>query len=672
MPSFEDFTMLPDHLLYTGDDAQVPFDYWPHHSLFDPATDGSQHSHTRQPNSSHNLLTEPFNSHTGALWSNQPIGDLELPQVPQQPTHTHHLHESYGLGGLDLLDLNNTSGTDPRAQWQQQPLTQAQGSQRQSLYSVEQQMSRENASANGGSGRYPSLADLTHRLTGTKKAIAAFGKLLPQSSVKRSNLQKVSLRKIAIVALGGLSIAQAGGLGTGMLPPQLNQIVAGHGDCSRAPCANCGGRFSMKRDLQRHVLSHVHVAPDRWDDLLGDQLNTGAADLESGSSGTSSRVNRQATLQDNSRSSSGDDGDIPIPIPRPSPKYHQVKTHARSLGEGISTMKSPNTELYMLRRGISNGGLSTLRRGNMDSLQQPLMVRPTANPETSLLQVNGGAYQRLESSARHDVLATAGASTSVANATVDESSANIAAPVHTQSNTANSSGFPPTSTALSRFPYSGPDASGRWSANGQGTEVDHNAIAAPSAQAASESNAPLINAEGISTLLSRCGWSGSNASGHWHMNGQGTEEAHVAVGTDSTVVDFAYRSPTHNEVVTYRLSDHFRRRDHFGRMVLPSGMGLLVALVGLATLLVMIASLVSVDTSSMATSSLTFVLLALLQPVSDTDPVDASGGTSFDDDHTDVDERLFGSLQKRVGRFLGRAFKIGGRGRINSIGKKAI
>lgn len=670
MPSFDDFTMLPEDPINAIDPTQLPLEQWQDYSPFNNTMDGSNLGYEYI----HNPSLQQFTGLESAPIPGDSFSAMEPLQGTQQPTHTHHVHESYGLAGADLIGLNNSFPTNQQPQLLRDPAVQR--TRHASSNSTEQQTIHENATLDGGSGRYPSLADMTLRLNGTKKALAAFGKLLPTTSASKSRLQSVSLRKIAMIALGSLSIAQASGSGSTIQPPQLSMTVAGYGGTSRYPCPSCDKQFSIPSSLKRHTLSHLHVAPDRWDDLCGTQLNSGLVSIQSGSeniqsesSGNSSGVNRRATLLDNSRSSSGDDGDIPIPVPLKSPKYHQVKTHARSLGEGSSIMKSPHTELYMLKRGIPSSGLSTLSRTDTTPLNRPLMTIPTLNEVPPTTQVNGGAYLRLDGSAAHDVLAAAGATAGTGSLRRTESGANAATPVHTRPNATTSNGFADISTAISRFSYSGPSASGRWSMNGQGSEAAHNAIAAPSAQAASENRTPAMNEEVVSALHSRLGWSGSSASGHWHMNGQGTEEARNALGTDSAHLDFAYRTPTHNEVVNYRLSDHFRCRDHFGRMAVTATMELAVPVVVICSLFSL--SLVRMDTSTFATGSLSFMLLALLQPVSSDFDKHHIADTSFPS-RTPVDDSLFGSVTKHVGNFLGRALKIGGRGRINSIGKKAI
>ena len=109
-------------------------------------------------------------SDNGMLWEHLRTGQ---PTEKQQPTHTPHVHAAEGS---DSYVFDSAGGGYIGVKGPQCPKT--------------------------------SLAQMTLRLTGTAKAVRAFGNLLRQRSPAKHRIQSTSLGRIAVLALAGLTVGQ--------------------------------------------------------------------------------------------------------------------------------------------------------------------------------------------------------------------------------------------------------------------------------------------------------------------------------------------------------------------------------------------------------------------------------------------------------------------------------
>lgn len=273
-------------------------------------------------------------------------------------------------------------------------------------------------------------------------------------------------------------------------------------------------------------------------------------------------------------------------------------------------MKSPTTELYMLKRRLPSSEQSEMSRASA-ALNPLLMAVPNATAlHTAAMTADPAVRGRTDA----------------------------ALPVHTRPTTTGSSGFEDASfNTVSRFACSGPSNSG--------------------------------------------GWYSNTAAGDGQVGTTATADSASALPKSISSV------PTVNEAGVFRLNDHVRRRDHFGRQAILAGRAIAV----LAALL-LLSSLLPSAANTAVTGSLSLLLLALIHPIAHSEGRIHTAGTPFASQlwGTDIQfniwnsawshvevcsstlDRTFTSLGKRIDGFLSRGHKIGRMGRINSIGKKAI
>ncbi len=574
MPSFDDFTMLPEDQpeqriienhtntnMVPWSSGEVP--NWTEADLYSQNFQTFQLSHQGH---GQDLGFNDFVQDDAMTSMHLQASLAERPRETQQATHTRHLHESYGPDSLQQSQFESSSAnaaTHDSLAWEHLALHDRDREHPEPGQQVP------------GDTRPPSLATMTLRLNGTKKALQAFGSLLSTRSSSRSSLQNVSLRRIAIVALAGLSAAQQlpgsartdVGLHENMArtiqqPPRSRLLGDSFRDSSatqRCGVPNCASASTSSTNLPRHI-QHAHDVHDQCDSRarlltitephasaqLGDYLQTSRNSLQDDPTSRTSqqRVSRGSLEAHTKPQDVSGETTSGLTSPISSRREQQV---SQSLGAGITTSKSPATELYLLKRRTPH---AMLQRGNAAALLNPLLTtipssetatrrvreqgvaisRNTICTEGNATQVNGGAYLRLEPTAASD--AAAG---NHANAT------NV--PVHTRP----------------RGPYR----------NG-GT--------------------------GISP--------GPNPAAGQEMSQKSYSEI-------STTTDFAYITPTHNACVSFMLEDHVRRRDHFGRSSLSLAswvVGKMLTILGALGIVFYLSSLLPSGMASIA-------LLAFVAPI---------------------------------------------------------
>ncbi|KAK5164749.1 uncharacterized protein LTR77_009412 [Saxophila tyrrhenica] len=590
MPSFDDFTMLPEDPMFDNN-MDFGLSDWPWNDVPDwthlGMTDSNYQINDHRSGSSSQGLAQGGPLTWDNQHANQHAERVDVPREPQQATHTRHLHESYGPENLQqpmLESVSQGNATDDSLGWQHL-----------ALHDRDREHPEPGRHVPGATPA-PALAQMTLRLTGTKKAVQAFGDLLSSRSSSRSSLQKVSLSKIALVALAGLSTAQSL---TGperiewtLSRPDDGITIEPHrsrasGVACRSPSMierrsspRCSSSFRTQGDLARHA-QLVHHATDQCDPRS--QLYALTEPAAGGQHGeylqTSPRRTRtEATsriplLQSSDRTgASGSRQALSSETSNSSSRSQSAQQSPLSLGAGIMTSKSPTMELYSLKHRSPQG---LLERGNATAARS-LLLPAEASRAT---QVNGGAYPRLET-------------TPAGNKSAGAIAGSTNRPTHSR----------PTAPA-----------------NNAHTDL--------------QSSPDLTRADGqVVTFKS-----------HSH-SGLATQSTH---NMGSTANDFAYRTPTHNEVAFFRLEDHVRRRDHFGRsssaLAAWAVSKLLMILVGLGVLWLL----------SMAETrgiSLGVVLLASVAPVPRDGGIPTAWNSAWSnpESHAGVDADSLRSVQKRL------------------------
>ena len=529
-------------------------------------------------------------------WRNSRTGQEDGPTQKQQPMHTPHVHDA------ESKQAFVSDGT-------YQALSYDWGGE-----GVEYDWPQNSMQAEQGSGtQHNSLSQMTLRLTGTAKAVKAFGNLLPSSSSRRSRLQSVSLKKVALLALGGVSMAQD------LENPHsisLRHTIRSYACPGCDTQFGCGAQFDLPSDLRRHMISrHSRNGPqesngmNRWiccpDGHLGPDMTTedylrmltnvspvqedgreavsrapdiwatprdpGATSIVSVSAGALADVERSVKSKIQSYNPDSESSEAKIHTHRSSAA--QEGRHVPSLGEGLTTSASPTTELYLLKRRIPQALHSVVDRNSPSAALGPLLTTIPENVDTysqrdheremiisrnaectegNSILTDGGAYPTSDTANDNARLAGSVGLTRVARQ-----------PVHTRSRN-------PTATDFAG------DTDQHYGAGSFG--LGHNASIAV--------NAARVPAPTVKFDIS-------------------------AFDTPSTV----------NQVDAYRLCDHVRRRDHFGRpsRSIPTAGELFAlaatavsSLFAIATLLLL---LIAVRTSP---TTLSLLLLALASPVSGT------------------------------------------------------
>ena len=415
-------------------------------------------------------------------------------------------------------------------------------------------------------GERTSLAQMTLRLTGTAKAVRAFGGLLQRRS-SRTRIQKASIKSVAMVALAGLSFS--GALRTDS--PLLQQS-------QRGLPSSANGTI-----VPSTLLSH---SPGGLESYVGSpslaEATANGGPLEGMCISDYLRMEENVSnIEDSTRTTSGmhvtrssypsttDANGVCIPglSAKAALQPEQSESKTLSLGEGITSRVSPSTELFMLKRRIpkslhsvvdrNNGILQTIAplaaetfvealadnavsihlemmsaeaQADRDHLQMTLNIE---NAKANATQVNCGALSRLEKDT----------------------------PVHTRPNNATSFGF------------------------------IGDAVATASVLQTRVANitAPASNLQSL--------------------------DRKVDTAADLLPGDISKAGVDEQPEVYYeRLSDHFRRRDHFGRPTASTAQSLtrtIEVIVRLGLLLLVLAGLA---TQRLA-EPLPIFLLAMLTPL---------------------------------------------------------
>ena len=528
------------------------------------------------------------------LWEHLRTGQ-EDPTEKQQPTHTPHVHEMHNkeepqsrqTQWLHEMDEKEAFEYDadyavPSFDWNQAGLQSNQNWPQNSIHAQEANDTQ----------RY-SLPQMTLRLTGTAKAVKAFGSLLPSSSSrKKSRIQSVSLKNVALLALGGFSMAQdlqnhrADGL-----QPTL---------CNDPKCVP-GREFSYQSSLSKHTrLHHARGDPQTQtmqntkrsvlDTVITDlttedylRMHTNATPVREDGRETAGRTPKRAvaphpdatsiasvtagavadverSVKSKIQKSNPDSDSVRVKMPEHRDSAAQQGRQTPSLGEGLTTKASPSTELYLLKRRIPKALHSIVDRNCPSTAFGPLLTTIPEDVDTyrqrdhereMVISRNSECTEGnkiLASGTTWLTLDTVNCSTGGSGAALSS-----AQPVHTRPVHLSTSGYEANPNrhhvaALART-----------------TSVAVNAARVPS---------PLA------TFAAGESYGGAVQSG----------------------------LPTANPVLTYRLCDHMRRRDHFGRHRSNLASGLMFSLAAFATLI-----LLSFVQTSPAT--LTLLLLALAAPV---------------------------------------------------------
>lgn len=474
--------------------------------------------------------SEDYNDSNCMLWEHLRTGQVEKPQEKQQPTHTAHVHDAEGQ---DMFSFDQTLWPSDGSEW-----TDSQ------IYDADVKQTT-------------SLAQMTLRLTGTRKAVQAFGNLLQSSPSRRSSLRATSLRKVATIALAGLSMAQPQLAG----PERTGQLSWGRSLSTIQQCDACSGTFRFSKDLNRHMQTTHHLQPFAgreatglldgmsMQDYLRMQTNKSPVE-EDGRAGVSLTPQQRewpvkigvgkvpvnatnATTSTQTNATSKGLGKHPMPcsdgveVPRHlDSNAQQGRQMPSSLGEGIATCKSPSTELFMLKRRIPKALHSVVAVNSPSAALGPLLTSisegvPAQTPITGLGHL-----------------------------------ANVDAPSLTRSRKH------PT-------PHAGDNTDQFLSSSSSGI---------------------------TSNLLTDA----------WNARGPATADVFAKAGGL-----VAANSPA-SVVWKDRLSDHMRRRDHFGRHSIFSG-ALEKTIVSSVALIALLALLLLVPTN---TTNLSLLLLALASPVS--------------------------------------------------------
>lgn len=309
----------------------------------------------------------------GMLWEHLRTGQLDKDK-PRSTLHRRVLERE----GPDSYIFDSSDGGSGGSSSSQSPFPDQIGERHNSGPEFARFSDRDNR------GNKASLAQMTLRLTGTQKAVKAFGGLLEKRAT-RARLQNVSIKRIALVALAGLSFSGA------LRAQAMESIVPG------------GLATIQPRNLMQPTAEKVDTFANN--DRHGEPRPTPL--LEGIQIEDHLRMNANQPVLEHSRSSQHSSGGV-------SQQRHFATLNddkqTLSLGEGIMTSASPSTELFMLKRRIpkalhsivapldnvkSNGPvLQTISGLQVETL--PNLSRMIKGTETTATQVNGGAYLRLE------------------------------------------------------------------------------------------------------------------------------------------------------------------------------------------------------------------------------------------------------------------------------------
>ena len=498
---------------------------------------------------------------SGEDWS---TGEMERPRQRQQATHNIHVHDAEGPNMFVLDGETKAVSNSPRISWNNQ--------------------GRESTS----------LSQMTLKLTGTVKAVKAFGNLLQSNPSRRSRLRSTSVGKIAVIALGGLSMAQ-----------RSTTAAGAHGrllGCNY-PCDSCHARFDMSSEWRKHQRVYdIHIngyQSQACQNALLEGMSTadylrmktnrspvqedGRATIPSIQSGQMLRAEPGAAKRGVMSTSLSKDpvlGSSGDQVLQTSNSTAQEGRQAPSLGEGLTSRQSPSTELFMLKRRIPKALHSIVDQNSQRTVLGPLQstIHENVNTQTqrdreremvisrntertgaNATSRDGGAYQTVEADPT-----LAGGLPALEN---------VFTPVRTLSRN-------PT------YPGSSDITDGRYVAptrEAPTPELDNNFhVQAHTAQSTALTT-------DVHYTFSDVGSTPSKTRAPWN-----TQEG------------LAQQS----EVYFERLSDHMRRRDHFGRPLCQSkALQSIFSLVALAALLVMLSFVPT------QTISLSMVLLALASRV---------------------------------------------------------
>jgi hypothetical protein len=458
---------------------------------------------------------------------------------------------------------------------------------------------------------------MTLRLTGTAKAVKAFGSLLPSSSSRKKRLQSVSLKKVALLALGGFSAAQGS-----------QQRASGRYNCVQ--CQPSRATFAMQSDLMKHqsffanatrrtaIVNNFSAAGSDSTTLLADEpqrvprgdpqpgdshgrqvalpdtgrlegmtiedylrMHTNATPVQDDGRTTQSTTSTTAkaprsqgatsialasdcspirverSVRSKIESSNPDSVLNSATIQRLRSAAAQQGRPIPSLGEGITSSSSPSTELFFLkRRGTRGLGLD--RNGPASALGPLLMTIPevvdTYNAGDHEREIIISRNTEFKEGRQHGHLSDGGAYL-------------MADPSHNNK------------PILSI--YTGGSGAASSSAQPVHTRPNCPTTSGSSAETTGFATAPLSS---TATLAVNTVWVPSPAA--------------------RTI----FATSTADAVGVERLSDHVRRRDHFGR---PSRSNLVA---GLMFSLAAFATLVLLSFAQTTPATLSILLLALAAP----------------------------------------------------------
>lgn len=545
------------------------------------------------------------------LWEHLRTGQEDKKTERQQPTHTAHVHDADSKNAFVFDEDNIPSLSSGRGDDWEQGQT----------FALDQRNPQSAQADSGSRGRYASLSQMTLRLTGTQKAVKAFGSLLPMSSSRKKRLQNVSVKKIALLAIGGLSVAQG-------LPSQgangLSRFVC------NSPSCGAGRQYAMSSSLEKHMRYGCQQHPQdqmsesfkrRWviqeADLnfnrswpgmdtspvegmrIGDYLrmktnvsplqedgreavraapdiprDPGASSIASASAEALTNVERSATSKDLNLKPDSGSSEATVVAPRDS-AAQQGRPQTPSLGEGLNISTSPSTELYRLKRRIPRALHSVVDRTNATPATALGPLLETIPAAGKVDTCRAGDHEReiilsrnTECTGGNAILTEGGAYPTSESANSNTSPdglglirvQNTALPVHTRPRDSTASGF-----AGDTDDYHGMGAAA-------------SAIGVNAARVPTPTNADLETAESVARAV-RFGFA---------------ETAALA---------------NENPVRTERLSDHHRCRDHFGRPGLSIFAAVLYSIAAFATCLTLLAF------ASTTPSTLSLLVLALVYPM---------------------------------------------------------
>ncbi|KAK3684367.1 hypothetical protein LTR37_020343 [Vermiconidia calcicola] len=336
----------------------------------------------------------------GTLWERIPNANLERPQEKLRPTHTAHVHNA------DSVDPYTFSGDLPvlRRRTSNGHGRELVDDQAKNVHIPRQRVP---SGATPRDAVPTSLADMTLRVNATAKAVKAFGNLLPSRSPSRSSVQAVSLRKVAVIALAGLRTTPQW-----QTPSSTNLHDAARGTDLRLSSIDHSMRSrdattgdvlaNMPMDETLRMRANNAQAVTR---AVRAQRLSGFGHSDTNATSTSSKDIERAN-EDVRPAHSSSGAQLLENLLRPAAEAN-ART-ASSLGEGITTSRSPSTELYMLKRRIPNNASTALgpllqtipTQQQTETLREHeremIVSRNTECSEGNATQVNGGAYQRLD------------------------------------------------------------------------------------------------------------------------------------------------------------------------------------------------------------------------------------------------------------------------------------